>query len=389
MTKRIFAVISFVFASIGALSASDRPMPQAVSSYETHPYFLNIYGAESVIVSEYSLRNVRLLSSPLNFTDGSFYSFMKRREAYDPVLGVGYAGIDIPNKTAYDLSILRDLSTTRIYASLGKRDSTVEFASMSRLSLESSSLLEHETILYGGYGRYLAAAKVSGGMYEGLAGYRRGGFAAMAGAGTGGRILCRASANLFGCWLLSDVSYNYRLKSFDAKLFSEYHFHYERLHLTPQISYDSVLTARIGALYRVLPWASAYANYSRTNESGIISAGMKISSGWIEADILPLCLTDGKEGMAASLLAGNGSLSLNLNAQYADSLVYSAYSLISASFFSGNLSPALIAGYDSQRRADIILKVRIVDADVFFGGRLFLDSREYLLKGGFTWLFSD
>ncbi|MGE3063234.1 MAG: hypothetical protein AB7T10_06325 [bacterium] len=385
--KTIIILILFPVLIIGL--EFDEKMPDNASSYETYPFFMHLYIAENPIFSENSLQSDKIFASENRCFTGSHYSFMAPLIRFDPVIETGFAKFEIPHKTSYDLSIIRDPSSTRLYSSLGKEDSISSVSSLSRLYLEGSTLIEHETDFYLDYKKFILTANVLQSKFKVLAGYGKDDWSLHIGYGNPDRILGRASFANRGFYFFSECGYNYKTNSIDAILFSKYHYSYERLHVTPQIFYDSVLVAQMGVLYRLLPSLSVYSNYSRRESLDFTEAGVKLNTGSLKTDILPLSYNGEIFGSKASLLAEYKYLMLNVNAEYFDSLTFGCLAKASVSLLGGNLTPSIIAEYKSDEVLDIFLNLKLIDADIFFGGRLFLNSKEYLVKGGLTWLFAD
>jgi hypothetical protein len=195
--------------------------------------------------------------------------------------------------------------------------------------------------------------------------------------------------NFHGLFAYTDIRYNYKSKSIDGYLFSKYHINLGRLHIIPQVIYDSILTSRIGALYRILPEVSFYANYTRRADDNIISSGVKYFSTKLNADILPVFYDSGGFGSKASVDLFLKHIKLNANLSYQDSLLFDAFSSLSYPLLKGNFTPSLLIGYDSNKKLDLFINLRIIDVDIILGSRFFMDTKEYLIKGGVTWLFSD
>ncbi|MDD3803666.1 MAG: hypothetical protein PHW02_04650 [bacterium] len=389
MKNKVFMMLLAGFAFLLTASAQDKSMPDKASSYETHPFFMNIYDSSNPFFSENILQGKMLFASQNRIFSGSMFSFMARTEFYDPAAEIGFAEFIVPNKTSYDISIIRDPFTTRLYASLGKEDSVSSISSLSRLYLEGQTLLEHETDFYGDYNGYAVSANIRQNRFSFLAGLKKESFSAQAGAASGNMLLGRGFFLKSNFYLFTDFNFNYKTKSIDGIFYSKYHYSNGRLHITPQAVYDSILFLQAGILYRILPEISGYANYSRKNNLNAASAGIKVNAGGLKADILPISYEGRTAGARTSVLYERGWLSLNANAEYFDSIAFDLNGAAGADFFNGNLVLKLITGYSSRAVASIFLVAKVIDANLFFGGDFAVETKEYMLKGGFTWLFKD
>jgi hypothetical protein len=373
---------------VGALNF-DVMMPDGESSYQTYPFFLNIYNTENVLFSENILQGDNLLSGRCREISGSMYSFMSKRMYYDYVSKTGYSLLEMPGTTSYDISIIRDLLSTRIYASLGKEDSFLKLNSLSGVYIENNSVSQHQTEFYGEYKNILLDVNVLQEKFEALAGYSHKIFKSEIGINNSNQIIEREAVNFHGLFAYTDIRYNYKSKSIDGYLFSKYHINLGRLHIIPQVIYDSILTSRIGALYRILPEVSFYANYTRRADDNIISSVVKYFSTKFNAYIIPVFYDSGGFGSKASVDLFLKHIKLNANLSYQDSLLFDAFSSLSYPLLKGNFTPSLLIGYDSNKKLDLFINLRIIDVDIILGSRFFMDTKEYLIKGGVTWLFSD
>lgn len=386
--KNSFFILFAIPLLIGALNV-DLMMPDGESSYQTYPFFLNMYNTENVLFSENFMQSENLFADRCRIISGSMHSFMSKRMYYDFLSERGYSFFEIPNITSYDISIIRDLLSTRIYASLGKEDSFLKLNSLSRVYIENNSVSEHQTQFYGEYRNVILDVNVLRGDFEALAGYAHKIFTSEVGANNNDQIISRESVNFHGLFAYTDIRYNYKTHSMDGFLFSKYHINLGRLHIIPQVIYDSILTAQAGALYRISPEFSFYANYSRRADDNIISSGLKYFSNKMNADILPIFYNKGGLGAKASVDLFFDNIRLNANVSYQDSILFDAFSSLSYHLLGGNFTPLVLVGFNSDNKLDIFLNLKIIDVDIILGSRFFMDTKEYLLKGGVSWLFSD
>jgi len=386
--KKILFIISTIPFLLNGFSF-DVKMPDNISTYQIYPFFLNIYNSENALFSENQMQTIEVFGDQCRTFSGSMYSFMTKRLYYNFLNETGYALLEVPETISYDLSVVRDIYSTRLYGSLGKEDSFLNLSSFSKIYLENTAIIEHQTEFYGEYRNILLDVIVLQENIEVLGGYSKETFAMKAGLDNSNQIISKGALKLYGMFLYSDIKYNHKTEKIKGLLFFKYHLNLGLVHIVPQITYDSILTLQAGALYRVFPEASVYANYTRKSDENIITSGIKYFSDKLSADILPLYYSRDGFGVKTSIDVFYKYLKLNWNLSYSDSILFDMFSSTSLSLFGGNLIPELVIGYDNIKHLDCFLNLKIIDVNIFFGSRFFMDTKKYLIKGGFTWLFSD
>ncbi|MEO0288836.1 MAG: hypothetical protein ABIN00_04305 [candidate division WOR-3 bacterium] len=376
-----FPVIIFSFKSDTYLFSGD--------SYERYPYFLFKSKINTIFDFENYTDNCEVFYRKDFVLDYNFYDFQVENIYKKKDGNFLFYEFKNPSSLNYDVNLVSDRFITRIYSSIFKNDSVLFFKGFSNFQIFSGNLYDYNNQMTFNYKFLTGEISLSGIQKSVLSGYTNNLLSTKIGYDFSKKFVSKIFLYAKNFYFYLNERFDPEDKSFQHLLYSKYFGSFYLTNYNVELFYDSSLTFTTGVLQRILPSFSVYGNFEflYPEKELFLNGGSRFTGKNIYIDFMPFY----KNGI-------NPNLSFLYETRFFDFqsmvfrdtiLYYNLRAKIKGYFFKNNLELSSTFDYKSSKEFEVFLNFKIVDGSFFMGSKFFLESKEYLLKGGFSWKFLD
>lgn len=383
-----FLLLIFLFPLFVFSFKSDTYMFSG-DSYERYPYFLFKNRIYTIFDFEnYSDYNEVFYKKDfvLNY---NFYDFQLENIYKKKDFRFLFYEFKNPSSLNYDVNLLSDRFVTRIYSSLFKNDSVLFFKGFSNFQIVSGNLYDYNNQMIFNYRFLTGEISLSDIEKSLLLGYQNNLFSAKIGYDLSKDFISKVFLYIKNFYVYSYERFDPDEKSFKHFVYSKYYGNIFLTNYNFEILYDSSLTFTSGVLQRLLPLFSIYGNFEffYPEKDLFFNVGSRVTSKNVYLDFMPFYKN-----------VFNPSLSFLYETKFFDfqsifyrdtTLYYDLRAKLKGYLFKNNLELSSTFDYKSSKEFEVFLNFKIVDGSFFIGSKFFLETKEYLLKGGFSWKFLD
>lgn len=358
-------------------------------SYERYPYFLFRYKINTIFDFENYSSNCELFYNKNFVLNYNFYDFQLENIYNRKDLRFSFYEYKNPSSLNYDVNLISDRFTTRIHSSLFKNDSVLFFKGFSNFQIFSGNLYDYNNQMTFDYKFLTGEISLSDIEKSVLLGYRNNLFSTKIGYDLSKKIVSKVFLYAKNFYVYSYEKFDPEDKNFQHLLYSKYFGSFSLTNYNLELFYDSILSFTAGLLQRILPWFSIYGNidFLYPEKNIFFNTGSRFTTKNLYIDFMPFY----KNRVSPNLSFLYETRFFDLQSIfYKDTILY--YDLrakLKGYFFKNNLELSSTFDYRSSKEFEVFLNFKIVNGSFFIGSKFFLESKEYLLKGGFSWKFLD
>jgi len=358
-------------------------------SYERYPYFLVKKSIRTIFDFENFSENRKVLYQKDFVLNNPFYDFQLKniyiRKDFAFLL---YEFIN-PSPLNYDVNLISDKYSTLIFTSLFKSDSSKFFKGFSNFLISSGNLYSYDNQLIFKY-RFLNG-EINLNDFEKyfLLGYRNDFLSSRIGYDFSKILVSKVFFYRKNFYLYSLEKFNTVDKSFKHLLYTKYFGNFFLTNYNFELFYDSTLNFTSGLLQRILPQFSVYGNFdfSYPQKDLFLNLGLRFVEKNIYLDFMPFYKN--KINLNSSFLFESKFFDLQTKVEQDTIIRFDISGRLKGYFFNNNLESSLTINYNSLKEFETIANFKIVNGSCFIGSKLFLEEKQYLIKGGFYWKFLD
>lgn len=377
----LFPVIIFSFKTDTYMFSGD--------SYERYPYFLFKNKIYTVFDFENYSSDCEVFYNKNFVLNYNFYDFQLENIYRRKDLRFLFYEYKNPSTLNYDVNLISDRFTTRIYSSLFKNDSVLFFKGFSNFQILSGNLFDYNNQMAFNYKFITGEISLSDIEKSLFLGYQNDLFSTKIGYDLSKKIVSKVFLYTKNFYLYSFEKFDIENKNFQHILYSKYFGSFSLTNYNVELFYDTSLTLTAGLLQRILPSFSVYGNFEflYPGKNLFFNGGSRFTSKNIYIDFMPFY----KNSISPNLSFLYETKFFDFQSiVYKDTILY--YDLrakLKGYFFKNNLELSSTFDYKSSKEFEVFINFKIVDGSFFIGSKFFLESKEYLLKGGFSWKFLD
>jgi hypothetical protein len=358
-------------------------------SYERYPYFLFKNKIYTVFDFENYSSDCEVFYNKNFVLNYNFYDFQLENIYRRKDLRFLFYEYKNPSTLNYDVNLISDRFTTRIYSSLFKNDSVLFFKGFSNFQILSGNLFDYNNQMAFNYKFITGEISLSDIEKSLFLGYQNDLFSTKIGYDLSKKIVSKVFLYTKNFYLYSFEKFDIENKNFQHILYSKYFGSFSLTNYNVELFYDTSLTLTAGLLQRILPSFSVYGNFEflYPGKNLFFNGGSRFTSKNIYIDFMPFY----KNSISPNLSFLYETKFFDFQSiVYKDTILY--YDLrakLKGYFFKNNLELSSTFDYKSSKEFEVFINFKIVDGSFFIGSKFFLESKEYLLKGGFSWKFLD
>ncbi len=358
-------------------------------SYERYPYFLVKKSIRTVFDFENLSENRKVLYQKDFLLNYCFYDFQIKNIYIRKDFAFLFYDFITPSPLNYDVNLISDKYSTKIFTSLFKSDSSKFFKGFSNFQISSGNLYRYDNQLIFKY-RFLNT-EINLNDFEKyfLFGYQNDFFSSRIGYDLSKILISKIFFYGKNFYLYSLEKFNTFDKSFKHLLYSKYFGNLFLTNYNFELFYDSTLNFTSGLLQRILPQLSVYGNLdiSYPQKDLFFNLGLRFVEKNIYLDFMPFYKN--KINLNSSFLFESKFFDLQTSVEQDTMICFDISGRLKGYFFKNNLESSLTINYNSLKEVETIINFKIVNGSCFIGSKLFFEEKEYLIKGGFYWKFLD
>ncbi len=385
----ILLLLVFFYISIFAYYTSIN-LPYSNCSYETFPYFFNIYNNENYLSFFYNQYNFdELTNNRENNIMSLFYDISYKRIYYSDDMNIAFLDNKRNDNLYYGINLINNTLINNIHSSLFLQNNNYFISGYSNFIKQSYNPYLYYNQLFFSYKNLAAFSTLNTNEKEFLLGYIDKNILILSGYNNAHYIPINIKINEFNFSLFTNLQYYYDTKNYEYNIKLMYYNYFNRLHFLPSIKYiNDSLNILGGLLFRLYPDISIFSNYNYEKEK--VSSGIKFYNNNIFANYqLSYFYTINQMRNELSFLLNKKYLSFSFNFEYTDSLIFRSEILLKTYFYNGNLQPQVFISYDYSDLLRTFLNIKLIDAFLILGSEWDLDKKTYLLNGGIQWYFYE
>ena len=356
-------------------------------SFDEYPFYLNYYYADHLSIFDgIDYKSPEVFYPDRLFTRTFFYdnySVFIEDESIKKI----YSIKPILNELNYGIGIINSSVRNRIYGSLFFADSQNTVHANTLVSLIKDNPYAYRNTINFMHRNAIIRADIDNDHYSLQGGFQNDKIYLIAGMDNDKVVSIKWNMELLNT-NFGKTEYNSNDNSTEELIYASYPIRIGRSLIVPRIIYSDSLLINLGYSYRILPQMTLISSYSGLNNHSF-NAGIRYDEKHILFNSIVKYMYPEKrtEYFMSGVLHGDNFL-FSLDMSYDSLPTYCTSFYFVYPFYDGNLKPGLFCEYNSNQELYIAAVIELIETEIYAGTVLYLDKREYLIKGGFTWYFS-